>query len=131
MVIGMSRPKSDVLTEREAQIMQILWDRGQMTSVAIGQVLPGDPHDSSVRTMLRVLIQKGYVRVDNGQRPAVYTAAVPQARLRKKATHSLLQRFFSGSAEDLVQHLLEGDQLTPEQLTKLRRKYGSQRRESQ
>ena len=124
----MARPKSDVLTEREARIMQVLWDHGDMTSVALGVRLPNNPHDSSVRTMLRVLIQKGCVRVDSKQRPAVYSSAVPQSKLQKKATHSLLQRFFSGSVEDLVQHLIEDEQLTPEQLKKLRRKFGSPRK---
>ena len=124
----MARPKSDVLTEREAQIMQVLWEHGGMTSVALGARLPNNPHDSSVRTMLRVLIQKGHVRVDRGQRPAVYAPAVRQSKLRKKATHSLLQRFFGGSARDLVQHLIEDEQMTLEQLTKLRRKFGSHRK---
>ena len=122
----MSRPKSDALTAREAQIMQVLWDHGAMTSGAVGDRLPGSPHDSSVRTMLRVLIQKGYVHVDRGVRPAVYSAAVPQSKLQKQATQSLLQRFFSGSVEDLVQHLIEDEQLTLEQLTNLRRRFGSQ-----
>lgn len=125
----MARPKSNMLTEREAQIMQVLWGHGEMTSGSVGEQLPDTPHDSSVRTMLRVLIQKGYVCVDNQQRPAVYAAAVPQFKLQRKATHSLLQRFFSGSVEDLVQHLIEDEKLTPEQLTKLRRKYGSQKKE--
>ena len=79
--------------------------------------------------MLRVLIQKGYVGVDNQRRPAVYGAAVPQFKLQKKATHSLLQRFFGGSVEDLVQHLIEDEKLTPAQITKLRRNYGSKRKE--
>ena len=124
----MSRPKSDALTAREAQIMQVLWDHGEMTSGEVGDRLPGRPHDSSVRTMLRVLMQKGNVRIDNGVRPAVYSAAAPRSKLRKQATQSLLQRFFSGSVEDLVQHLIEDEQLTPEQLTNLRRKFGSHNR---
>jgi predicted transcriptional regulator len=124
----MPRPPSDVLTEREALIMQVLWDHGPLTSVALGEHLPGKPHDSSVRTMLRVLSQKRHVHIDSNQRPALYEAAVPQTRLRKKATQSLLRRFFSGSVEELVQHLIEDEQLTPEQLTKLRRKFASKRK---
>ncbi len=124
----MPRPPSDVLTEREALIMQILWDHGPLTSVQLGEHLPGNPHDSSVRTILRVLNQKRYVHIDNDQRPARYEASVPQARVQKKATRSLLKRFFSGSVEDLVQHLIEDEQLTPEQLTKLRRKFASKRK---
>ncbi len=124
----MPRPKSDVLTEREAQIMQLLWKHGDMTADAIRSKLPGDPHDSSVRTMLRVLKQKGYVRVEKGQRPAVYTSAIPQTKVQKNATRSLLERFFGGSVENLVQNLIEDEQLTVEQLAQLRKKFGSQKK---
>ena len=124
----MARPKSDLLTEREAQIMRLLWNHGDMTADAIRAGLPDNPHDSSVRTMLRVLKRKGYVRVDNGQRPAVYAAAIPQTKVQKSATRNLLHRFFGGSVEDLVQNLIEDEQLTVEQLAKLRKKFGSQRK---
>lgn len=121
----MARPKSDVLTKREAQIMKVLWDCGDLSSGVVRAKLPGNPHDSSVRTMLRVLVEKGYVRIKGGQRPVLYASAVPQAKLQKKAMRSLLQRFFGGSVEGLVQHLIEDEQLTLEQLTKLRQKFGS------
>ena len=42
----MARPKSDVLTAREAQIMRLLWDHGDMTSDAVRARLPDNPHDS-------------------------------------------------------------------------------------
>jgi predicted transcriptional regulator len=121
----MARPKSETLTAREAEIMEVLWKLGAATSEDVRQKLADNPHDSTVRTMLRVLINKGWVKVDHTVRPAQYRAALPQSKMRTKATSSLLKRFFSGSAEELVQHLLEDEQLTPDQLNKLRRQYGS------
>jgi predicted transcriptional regulator len=121
----MARPKSETLTPREAEIMDVLWKLGAATAEDVRQQLAGNPHDSSVRTMLRVLINKGCVKVDHSVRPATYRAAIPQAKMRTKVTSNLLRRFFSGSAEELVQHLLEDEQLTPDQLSKLRRQYGS------
>ena len=123
----MARPTSETLTPRESQIMEVLWDKGKATSEDVRMELDDRPHDSSVRTMLRVLITKGYVKVDNSCRPALYAAATSRNKLQKKATKSLLSRFFRGSVEDLVQHLLEDEQLTPDQLTKLRRRYGSKK----
>ena len=67
----MVRPQSEVLTEREAQIMEILWQTGDCTAEAVREALPDHPHDSTVRTMLRVLKDKGYVRI-RGRQPAVY-----------------------------------------------------------
>ncbi len=57
----MPRPASELLTQRENQIMEVLWMHGAVTAEAVREALPGDPHDSSVRTMLRVLRNKGYV----------------------------------------------------------------------
>ena len=125
----MARPKSDTLTPREAEIMEVLWNRGAVTSEDVRRQLAGNPHDSTVRTMLRVLISKAWVKVDHTVRPAEYRAALPQSKMRTKATSSLLKRFFSGSAEELVQHLLDDEQLTPEQLSRLRRQYGSRSKE--
>jgi len=124
----MPRPPSELLTEREAQIMRLLWKHGEMTAEAIRTKLPDNPHDSSVRTMLRVLKQKGYVSVDTELRPAVYSAAIPQTKVQKNATRSLLKRFFGGSVEELVQNLIEDEQLTVEQLSELRKKFGSQKK---
>jgi BlaI family penicillinase repressor len=115
----MARPLSDLLTAREAQIMEILWDRGPSTADVVRVALPDEPHDSTVRTLLRILKHKGYVRV-RGRQPAVYEAKIDRAKAQKKATQSLLARFFGGSAEALMHHLVEDEELTPEQLEKWR-----------
>ena len=117
----MPRPPSEVLTERESQIMRILWRLGEANSEQVRQSLPGSPHDSTVRTLLRILKTKGYVRVDSSVRPALYRPAVAQDKVQRKAAKTLLQRFFGGSAEALVVRLLEDEELTPEQLGALRK----------
>lgn len=124
----MARPTSDILTQRESQIMEILWELGEATSEQVRGRLPGDPHDSSVRTLLRVLRTKGYVRLDSDTRPTIYRPAVPRSRIQGKAAKSLLQRFFGGSAEALVLRLLEDDQLTSKQLDELKKAHSSRRR---
>ena len=124
----MARPRSDILTERESQIMEILWKLGESTSEQVRERLPGNPHDSSVRTLLRVLKSKGYVNVNSAVRPSMYRPAVARWRVQRKAAKSLLARFFGGSAEALVLRLLEDEQLTPRQLEELRESHMSRRR---
>ena len=124
----MARRASDVLTERESQIMGILWELGKATSEQVRERLPGDPHDSSVRTLLRVLHTKGYVRLNRRKRPATYRPLVSQARVQQKAAQSLLHRFFGGSAEALVLRLIEDEQLSQEQLAQLKKTSGHTRR---
>lgn len=115
----MARPRSDTLTAREAQIMTVLWDQGALTADQIREALPGNLHDSTVRTLLRVLEDKGCVRHHARGRAYVYVAAVKRASMERKAVRSVLQRFFGGSPEALVMRLIEDEQLTPELLAQL------------
>ena len=123
----MSRPASEVLTNRESQIMEILWNIGSGTADAVREQLPDRPHDSTVRTLLRVLKQKGYVQV-HGRQPVVYVPLVTREVVQHKAASCLLDMFFGGSANALVARLLEDEQLTPQQLEELKSRYATKRR---
>jgi predicted transcriptional regulator len=116
-----------MLTQRESQIMEVLWAHGPASAESVREKLADDPHDSTVRTMLRVLRGKGYVRV-RGRQPAVYEAAVDRQKIQGKAAQNLLKRFFGGSVEALVMRLVEDEQLTPKQLDQLRKKIANDKR---
>ena len=116
----MPRPPSEMLTEREAQIMDALWRLAEATAEEIRAQLPGEPHDSTVRTLLRVLEGKGFVIHETRGKTFVYRAAAARDKVQRKALRSFLARLFGGSAEDLVLRLLEDEQITPEQLAQLR-----------
>jgi predicted transcriptional regulator len=123
----MPRPTSDLLTERESQLMEILWSQGSVTAETVRTCLADESHDSTVRTLLRVLKVKGYVRI-RGRQPAMYEAAIPREKVQGRAAHSLLKRFFGGSAEALVMRLVEDEELSPELLERLRKNLGKKKR---
>jgi BlaI family penicillinase repressor len=123
----MPRPSANILTDREAQLMNVLWTRGPSTAQAVREALKDRPHDSTVRTLLRILKKKGYVRI-LGQQPAVYEAVVSCTDVQMKATRSLLARFFGGSVESLMMRLVEDDELTLEQLAQLRKSLSRRKR---
>jgi predicted transcriptional regulator len=123
----MARPTSTQLTDREAQIMEILWEENEATAERVRERLPDEPHDSTVRTLLRVLKEKGYVRV-RGRQPVVYLPAVAREQAQHTAARRLIERFFGGSADALVMRLLEDEHLTPQQLEQLKKQYTAQRR---
>ncbi len=125
----MNRPVSKILTERELQIMDVLWQRKSASAEQIRIALPDELHDSSVRTLLRVLEDKGYVKSDLNSKPRVYRATVSQKTAQRKATKNLLQRFFGGSAESLMLRLLEDEQLTIEQVNELRKSLRNARKD--
>ena len=124
----MARPTSDMLTERESQIMAVLWQLEEASADDIRRHLSDDSHDSTVRTLLRVLVKKKYVRAGRRRRPAVYRPAVARVEVQQQAARGFLQRFFSGSAESLVLRLLEDEQLTPLQLEQLKKSHARRER---
>jgi predicted transcriptional regulator len=116
----MARRNSDPLTEREAQIMDVVWRLGEATADQVRAGLPGSPHDSTVRTLMRVLETKGYLTHQTTGKAYIYRAVVARRKAQRMAVRSVLSRFFAGSAEDLVLRLIEDEQLSQEQLDELR-----------
>jgi BlaI family penicillinase repressor len=117
----MPRNKSESLTEREAQIMDVLWRLDKATADEVRSLLPGDPHDSTVRTLLRVMEHKGLVTHDVQQRSFVYRPRIGQSRAKRKAVQGLLDRLFGGSVKNLVLQLLDDEEITPAELERLAR----------
>jgi predicted transcriptional regulator len=105
----MPGPSHSALTRRERQIMDVLYQRGRATAAEVLAELPGNPHDSTVRTQLRVLEEKGHVRHEEEGLRYVYMPAVPRHAARKSALRHLVQTFFDGSTEKAVTALLGGE----------------------
>jgi predicted transcriptional regulator len=123
----MAKISTEMLTEREAQIMNVLWTLGEAAADEIRTALPGKPHDSTVRTLLRILETKGYVVHDIRGKSYVYRPAIERARAQRSALRNFLGRLFDGSAEDLVLRLIEDEVLTPAQLKQIRESAHSRR----
>jgi predicted transcriptional regulator len=109
------------LTRRERQIMDILFAAGQATGSEIQQRLPDSPSYSTVRTLLRVLEQKGYVRHGEQGLRYIYTPVVTREAARQSALQRVLQTFFDGSARQAVAALLDPKsfRLSPGELDEL------------
>jgi predicted transcriptional regulator len=111
------------LSRRERQIMDVLFARGRATGQEIQEGLPDKPNYSSVRTILRVLERKGYVRhAEEGLR-YVYEPTVPREAASRSALHRIIRTFFDGSAKEAVAALLDpaAFDLSEEELKELAR----------
>jgi predicted transcriptional regulator len=117
----MAGPVHSSLTRRERQIMDILYRRSRATAAEVMADLPGDPSDSTVRTQLRVLEEKGHVRHEEVGLRYVYLPAVPRHAARRRALTHLVDTFFDGSAAQVVAALLGHDAtgLTDEDLARI------------
>src|SRR5579859_3846451 len=111
--------------------MDVLWRLGTALADEVRTALPGEPHDSTVRTLLRILESKGYVVHDVRGKSYIYRPAVERADAQRSALRNFPGRLFGGSAEDLVLRLIEDEELTPAQLEQIRKSvqpHRSQRR---
>jgi BlaI family penicillinase repressor len=108
-----------VLTRRERQIMDVLYRHGRATAQEVLEALPGHPTSSTVRTQLRVLEEKGHVRHEEEGLRYVYVPAVPRYAARRSALKHLIETFFEGSTEKVVQALLGSEALSEEELDRI------------
>jgi predicted transcriptional regulator len=113
-----SRPS---LSRREREIMDILYKAGRATAAEVMNQLSGDPHYSTVRTQLRVLEGKGYVRHEEESLRYVYTPAIEEREVGRYALRQLIDAFYDGSMENVVDALLglEGSRLSQKKLDRI------------
>ena len=97
------------LSRRERQIMDILFRLGRAAAAVVRKELPGSPSLSTVRTQLRILEQKGYVRHEEQGLRYVYRPVSTRRAARRSALRHLVGTFFEGSAEQAVAALLGGE----------------------
>jgi predicted transcriptional regulator len=109
------------LTDREADVMQVLWDRGPSTVAEVRADLMDELAYTTVLTVLRTLEAKGYVGHEEEGRGHRYFAAVKQQAAQDSALHHITAKLFNGSAELLLTRLVSDRKLSPEQLRRLRK----------
>ncbi len=115
------RKPSPGLTEAELRIMDALWAQSPATVGEVAERIPEPrPAYNSVLTILRILERKGYVSHDKDGRRFTYSPVVDQVQARGHALKGLIGRFFGGSEEMLVMHLLGRETPDQPELARLR-----------
>ncbi len=109
------------LTERELDVMSVLWERGSGTVAEVREALHDELAYTTVLTVLRILEAKGHIRHEGEGRAHRYYALVPEHVARRGAVRQLVNRFFSGSPELLLTELVGDRVLTRADLRRLRR----------
>ncbi len=108
------------LTDREADVMEILWERGPSVVSEVRAGLTDDLAYTTVLTILRTLESKSYVTHVEEGRGHRYTAAVQQQAARKSALRHLTSKLFGGSTELLFAQLVADKKLTPNEIRRMR-----------
>ena len=108
-------------TERELDIMAVLWNRGPSTAAEVRGALADDITHNTVQKMLSILEAKGHVgHVEEG-RMHRFHALVAREDAGTSAFRRLVDKMFAGSAEALLLHFVRDQRLTREDLERARR----------
>jgi predicted transcriptional regulator len=109
------------LSNRERQIMDILYRLGQATAADVRAQLPAPPSYSAVRATLRILEEKGQVQHHQDGPRYVFRPAVARDKATRSAVRHLIKTFFDGSAEAAVATLLDesSSKLSEDELKRL------------
>jgi predicted transcriptional regulator len=120
---------ADQLTDREADVMRILWERGPSTVTEVRDALNDTLAYTTVQTILRILEDKGFAGHKEEGRQHRFHAVVEESDARQNALKHLLGKLFRGSSELLLTQLVSESDLTPEQIRRMRRLLANKDRE--
>lgn len=118
----MARTRQEGLTEREAELMQVLWQQDEATVERIQTALPDRLEGSTIRTLLQIMADKGYVTRSKQGRANVYRPAVEQQQIQVSAMKHIIQKLFGGSTEMLLARLVEEEEIDLDEVARLREK---------
>lgn len=106
-------------TDRELDIMHVLWRHGPATVAEVRAKLSEDFAYTTVSTVLRTLEAKGHVDYEENGKSHRYFAVVTEEAARKNALSRLLNRVFGGSTELLLTQLVEDRNLSADDVKRL------------
>ena len=119
------------LSRRERQIMDAIYAAGAATAAELVEILPGNPSNSTVRTLLRILVQKGHLKHKHDGQRYVYRPKRSRPKAAQGALRRVVQTFFDGSVEQTVEGLLQSPdlQLSDDELDRLQQMIENARKE--
>lgn len=114
------RTRSKKLTEKEAQIMSMLWERGPMF---VREMLPlydePRPHFNTVSTTVRILEDKGYVGHEAVGGSHRYFAAARPEEFRERSLAQVVKSYFNNSYASAVSALVEEEKISVDELRRI------------
>ena len=107
-------------TDRELDIMNVLWEHGPATAAQVREHLSDDLAYNTVLTMLRILEEKGHVTHVESGRAHVYSSLVPRDVASRSALRRVMTKLFRGNPELLLTQLAEDRDLDADTIRRMR-----------
>ena len=113
---------SNTLTQAELRLMRVMWTRGESSVADLVAACAGETPlaYTSVLTTVRILEQKGYVTHRQEGRAFLYIPSVAELEASRSEVRNVLQRFFGNSRERLLLSLLGDEEITADELRRLK-----------
>jgi len=120
----MRNKQKPAVSELENKVMAVIWQHGEATADLVRTELRrGSPlKDSTVRTILRRLEEKGYVKHHSVERTFVYAPTVESQSVAAEAVQGIIERFCNGSVEDLLIGMVNHEVVSTGKLRELAQK---------
>jgi BlaI family penicillinase repressor len=115
------------LGELEHEVMQLVWSHGPITAESVRERLKKPLKESTVRTVLRRLEDKGYVTHTVEGRTFHFEAAEKRSAVAARAVQRIVNWFCNGSLEEVLVGMVDNAELDPRQLQALSDKIAKSR----
>jgi BlaI family transcriptional regulator, penicillinase repressor len=117
----MRQENTGSLSRRERQIMDIIYSKNFASALEVMENLSDKPSYSTVRALLRILENKGYLKHKTDKQKYIFYPTISRKKATRNAIRNLLSIFFNNSAEQAMAALLEykKDELTENDLKRL------------
>jgi predicted transcriptional regulator len=119
------------VSELERAVMDAIWTQGSATAADVQKALAGERplRDSTIRTVLLRLEEKGYVRHEVSGRTFVYCCLEPPRSIAARAVQQIVDRFCQGSLEALLAGMVDNELVDTQQLREIVDRLSHERQE--
>jgi len=109
-----------ILTKAEEQVMQVLWklEKGFLREIIDAMPAP-KPHQNTVATLLKILVEKQFVSVTVLGRQHLYTPLVGKDEYSKRTMKQIVKGYFEGSFSNVVSFMVKENNISIEELENL------------
>ena len=109
------------LNRNELEALRVLWGQGKLKPGEIQDQFSWEIDNGTLRSILRILIDKGHVARLKSGKAYLYKARKTQKGVLSRMAKSMAQVFSEGSTAGLIAQLIETEKLSPEEIDKLRK----------
>ena len=110
-------------TEKELEILRIVWEKGPVSVKDVHELLGGDPSNgfTTILKLMQIMNEKGLVKRDDSIKTHIYQPAVTKEKTQKHMLGKMINTLFGGSTTELVIQALGNHKATADELEEIQK----------